>query len=193
MSRANLTAMLLIAACVMSCTAHAENWPGWRGPRGDGTSIETQVPIRWDGASGENVTWKVEVPGIGHASPIVWQDRLFTVSCIAENLERVLLCFDRHTGRQLWQRTVVHSPLETKHGQNSHASSTPATDGELVFVTFLEVGQQTVPAKNVSKFRPVTPGQIVVAAYDFDGKSTLACPAWGVRQRARVLQQPGTL
>ena len=169
MSRANLTAMLLIAACAMSCTAHAENWPGWRGPRGDGTSIETQVPIRWDGASGENVTWKVEVPGVGHASPIVWQDRLFTVSCITESLDRVLLCFDRHTGRQLWQRTVVQSPLETKHGQNSHASSTPATDGELVFVTFLEVGKQTVPAKNVSKSRPVTPGQIVVAAYDFDG------------------------
>src|SRR5436190_8136042 len=50
--------------------ASAENWPGWRGPRGDGTSLETNTPMHWNSAS--NVIWKVEIPGIGHASPIVW-------------------------------------------------------------------------------------------------------------------------
>ena len=57
----------------------AENWPGWR-PRGDGTSLETNVPVNW--SETENIAWKVEVPGVGHASPIVWNDRVFVVSCL---------------------------------------------------------------------------------------------------------------
>ena len=149
--------------------AHAENWPCWRGPRGDGTSIEVGVPTRWNGETGENILWKTPVPGVGHASPIVWEDRIFTVSCLVENQHRILLCFDRRTGKQLWQRTVVTSPLETKHNLNSHASGTPATDGRWVYCTFLEVQGETIDARNVSQSRPVTPGRMVVAAYDFEG------------------------
>lgn len=148
----------------------AENWPGWRGPRGDGTSREQNVPVRWDGATGANIVWKVPVPGEGHASPVAWDDSIFLASCLMDAKERVLLCLDRRTGRTRWQRTVVTCPLETKHPQNSYASSTPATDGETVFVTFLEVDGSTAPARNVSKVRPITPGQMVVAAYDFDGR-----------------------
>ena len=50
-----------------------------------------------------NAVWKTAVPGIGHASPIVWGDRIFTVTALPEKLERVLLCFDRATGKILWQ------------------------------------------------------------------------------------------
>src|SRR6266404_892529 len=57
-----------------------ENWPCWRGPRGDGTSREQTVPIHWNGAS--NVVWKTALPGFGHASPIVWEDRIFTVAAL---------------------------------------------------------------------------------------------------------------
>jgi outer membrane protein assembly factor BamB len=89
---------------------------------------------------------------VGHASPIVWQDRIFTVSCDEDALNRLLLSFDRRTGRLLWRRAVVHSPLEGKHKLNSYASSTPATDGELVFVSFLDGDR------------------MLVAAYDFDGR-----------------------
>jgi outer membrane protein assembly factor BamB len=126
--------------------AAAENWPGWRGPRGDGTSLETGIPAHWNGPSGENIAWKVPVPGVGHASPIVWEDRVFTVSCIEKSHDRVLLCFDRKTGKVLWQRAVVRSPLERKHKLNSFASSTPATDGELVFATFLDRTEMLVAA-----------------------------------------------
>jgi outer membrane protein assembly factor BamB len=148
----------------------AENWPGWRGPRGDGTSLETNVPVSWNGVSGQNVAWKVALPGTGHASPIVWEDRVLLVSCLSETQERILLCLDRRTGRELWRRTVVRAPLETKHALNSFASSTPATDGKLVYVSFLEVDGHTIPAPNVSNVRPVTPGKMVVAAYTLDGK-----------------------
>jgi len=127
-------------------TAKAESWPGWRGPRGNGTCLEQGVPTNWDPT---NALWTTELPGEGHASPIVWGDRVFTVTAQAATQERVLLCLDRASGKILWQQTVVQGPLEKLHKENSYASGTPATDGERVFVTF-RVGDE-----------------IVVAAHDF--------------------------
>ena len=120
----------------------AEDWPVWRGPRGDGTSLEKNVPREWNAA---NVLWKTAVPGAGHASAIVCGDRVFTVTALPEKLDRVLLCFDRATGKILWQQTVVHGPLEKIHRENSYASGTPATDGKRVYVTF-RVGDEIVVA-----------------------------------------------
>ncbi|MFN0053666.1 MAG: PQQ-binding-like beta-propeller repeat protein [Planctomycetales bacterium] len=150
--------------------ARGEDWPGWRGPRGDGTSLDKSPPVRWNGETGENIAWKVEVPGEGHGSPIVSGDRVFLVSCRLDREERVLLCFRRSTGELLWERTVVHSPLEIKHQLNSHASSTPATDGKLVYVAFLEIDGSQAPAGNVGTARPLTPGKIAVAAYTLEGE-----------------------
>lgn len=153
-----LAALFLAACCLPASLASAENWPCWRGPRGDGSSEERGVPTHWD-AKGENVAWKVEIPGTGHASPIVWQDRIFLASCLEQEQDRVLICLDRKTGKTLWQRSVLKSPLEKKHALNSYASSTPATDGELVYVTFLE-GTKQGEAKGA---------KIAVAAYDYEG------------------------
>jgi outer membrane protein assembly factor BamB len=134
---------------------HAENWPQWRGPRMDGTSLDQGFPEKLDKKS---VAWRMELPGQGHASPIVWDDRLFTVALLPEKEERVLLCVDRNLGKVLWQSTVLKSPLEGKHRLNSHASSTPATDGERVFTAFLDGDT------------------VVVSAHDFSGKQV-----WQVR------------
>ncbi len=91
------------------------------------------------------------MPGSGHASPIVWEDRVFLVTCREDRGDRCLLCLDRRSGRTLWERVVVRAPLEKKHRLNSYASSTPATDGERVYVTFLDRDR------------------MLVAAYDFEG------------------------
>lgn len=156
--------------CLMlSLSAQAENWPCWRGPRGDGSSIDQHVPLKWNGETGENVVWKVALPGKGHASPIIWENRIFVVSCDEEARERRLICLDGANGKPLWSKVVLKSLLETKHNLNSYASSTPATDGELVYVAFLEVDGKTIPARNVGTPRPVTVGVINVAAYDFEG------------------------
>lgn len=163
------TAWMLFAISIAAASAQAENWPGWRGSRGDGTSRETNVPVHWNAASGENLRWKVALPGGGHASPIVWDDRIFVVACVDESEERNLICLDRLTGNVLWQRTVVHSPLESKHALNSFASSTPATDGALVYVSFFQVAGDPIPAPNVGAPRLIRPGRMIVAAYDFDG------------------------
>lgn len=130
-------------------SVRAQNWPGFRGPNGDGTSIETNLPIRWD--SETNVVWKSPVPGIGHSSPIIWDDKLFITSALPETQEKLLLCYDVKSGRLLWKKTVLKSTFENKHSHNSYASGTPATDGSLIYLSFLD-GQY-----------------VVVAAYDFSG------------------------
>ena len=140
---------------VASHAALAEDWPGWRGPRGDGTSLEKNIPTLCDA---EHMLWKTAVPGIGHSSPIVWGDRIFTLTALPDKEDRVLLCFDRKTGAILWQQTVLHAAREKKHDENSFASGTPATDGEKIYVSVLD-------GKDV-----------VVAAFDFSGK-----PIWQVR------------
>ena len=139
-----------------SGAALAENWPGWRGPRGDGTSHEKNVPVTWSAA--QNVVWKVPIPGKGHASPIVWGRHIFVVTASKEKKQRILLCLDRKDGKIRWQRKVLEAPLERINRLNSFASSTPATDGERVYVSFLDRDK------------------MFVAAYDFDGNKV-----WEVR------------
>jgi outer membrane protein assembly factor BamB len=133
MHRTSLIALTLI---VSIGTATAGDWPGWRGPHGDGTSDESGLPLRWSAT--ENVRWKTPIPGTGHSSPGVWGDRLFLTTCREAEQQRVLLCLDRNDGRVLWQRVVLTAPLEKKHQLNSYASSTPATDGRHVWVSFLD-------------------------------------------------------
>ena len=129
--------------------ATAENWPMWRGPTLDGQAGPGSWPVE---ATERTLQWKTPMRGSGHASPIVWDDRVFTVSCDSEREERLLICLDRATGKVAWESVVLRSPLEGKHRLNSHASSTPATDGERVFTAFLDGDQ------------------VVVSAFDFFGQ-----------------------
>jgi outer membrane protein assembly factor BamB len=160
--------LFLISQLPLSA-AMAENWPCWRGPRGDGTSAETNVPTTWNGITGENVAWKSKLRGTGHASPVIWNDRIFLSSCEETTGERILTCLDQANGETVWQKVVAKSKLETKHQLNSYASGTPATDGKTVYVSFLIVDGHEIPAPNVGSERNVTPGQILVAAFDFSG------------------------
>jgi outer membrane protein assembly factor BamB len=147
-----MKAIALLFFCV-ALPLRAENWPQWRGPRLDGTSTDKAAPTTW--SANENIVWKTPLPGTGHASPIVWGDRVLTVAADENTNERLLLCLDRNDGRLLWRSVVVTAPPEKTHRLNSHASSTPATDGERVFTAFLDNDQ------------------VVVAAHDFAGK-----PVW---------------
>lgn len=148
-------ACLFIAYCLCRPVL-AENWPCWRGPRGDGSCLEKDVPVKWSGT--ENVAWKTAIPGEGHATPIVWEDRIFLVTALKAEKQRVLLCLDRPTGRILWRKVVLTAPFEKVHPLNNQASSTPCTDGRLVYVSFLDKDK------------------MFVAAYDFSGKQV-----WAVR------------
>ncbi len=141
--------VLLLLTTTFFSAIQAQNWPCWRGPSGDGKSSEINLPVKWDSIT--NVLWKSEVPGTGHSSLIIWEDKLFTITAFTETSEKSLLCFNAKTGDLLWQKTIIKSDFEGKHNDNSYASGTPATDGNLVYVSVLD--------KN----------DVVVAAYDFAG------------------------
>jgi outer membrane protein assembly factor BamB len=119
--------------------ARAENWPGWRGPRGDGTSAEKGLPTTWSAT--ENVRWKVRLPGPGNSSPIVWDNRIFLTQALdPKGTERAVLCFDRKDGKLLWQRSIPFKGEEPTHDTNPYCSATPVTDGERVIASLGSAG-----------------------------------------------------
>jgi outer membrane protein assembly factor BamB len=113
--------------------AAEENWPRWRGPRGDGHSLATKVPVRWDAGS---VAWKTPLPGKGQSSPVVWNGQIFLTSALDEGRKRLVFCIDERNGKLIWQQTAWSGEPEQIHQMNSWASATCATDGEVVVAFF---------------------------------------------------------
>jgi outer membrane protein assembly factor BamB len=136
----------LLAACllVLPLPARADNWPQWRGPRGDGVSKETNLPTRWSAT--ENIAWKLPLPGMGGSTPIVWGDRLF-LTC-EDGRDLVLLCVSTG-GKELWKRKIGSGRFRARTDEGNWASPSPSTDGKHVF-TFVGSGD--------------------CACFDFDGK-----------------------
>jgi outer membrane protein assembly factor BamB len=128
--------------------ANAENWPQWRGPRGDGTSTETGIATTWSRT--ENVAWRLPLPGPGGATPVVWGDRLFVTSSVGDEdgVDLVLLCVST-AGKELWRKTVGPGNRKARVIEGNSASPSPCTDGELVWC-FIGTG--------------------VLACYDMNGK-----------------------
>src|SRR5262249_7464163 len=93
--------------CMLTGDARGDNWPGWRGPTGEGTSAEKGLPVHWSTtgapATAGRVRWKVPLQGAGVSAPIVWGDRLFLTSSDGRNNDRLhLLCYRVADGRLLW-------------------------------------------------------------------------------------------
>lgn len=111
----------------------AKNWPRWRGPA-QGVAADGDYPDRWSPT--ENVLWKVQVPGQGNSSPIIWQDRLFLTAHENQGKTRLVLCFDRQSGKLLWRCPAPQHLVEKAQGKNGWASGTPCTDGARVYAYF---------------------------------------------------------
>jgi hypothetical protein len=117
----------------------AGDWPWWRGPGSDSIAPGPQSPpVRWSAT--ENVVWKVDVPGRGQGSPCLWGNRIYLPTADDQAQAQSLLCYDRGTGRTLWQKEVHRGGFMRLHEKNSHASSTPACDGQRVFMPFMVQG-----------------------------------------------------
>ena len=69
-----------ILLLILTLQLNAENWPGWRGPHGDGSSAEKAAPVKWSAT--ENIAWKTAIPGEGHSSPVIWGDQIFLITCL---------------------------------------------------------------------------------------------------------------
>ena len=136
----NMTRFLLSTAALafLASSAFASNWPTWRGPTNDGVTDETNLPTAW--STTENVKWKVTLPDRGNSTPVVWGDKVFLTQAVEKEGKRMLLCFDKKTGKQLWEAGTTWTKPELTHGTNPYCSASPATDGERVIVFFASAG-----------------------------------------------------
>ena len=141
-------------------TARPLNWHQWRGPLANGVAPHGDPPIHWGEET--NIQWKVEIPGEGNSTPVVWGERVFLSAAIeteravdslpppaaeppggyktprpTDYFRFVVICLDRSTGRVLWQKTATEEiPHEGRHPTNSYASGSPTTDGRFVYASF---------------------------------------------------------
>jgi len=155
---------LLFATALIASAAAAPDpagerfWPQWRGPYATGVSKFANPPLEW--SETKNVRWKVEIPGRGSASPVVWGDRIFVLSAVpigvdgaASHAPRgglrprdryrfIVVAIDRRTGKTVWQQTArEEQPHEATHGENgTYASSSAITDGRRVYAWFESQG-----------------------------------------------------
>ncbi len=117
-----LTSLLLVSS------AHAQEWTRFRGPNGTGLS-NASIPAKW---ADKDFLWKLDLPGTGHSSPVLWGDKLFITCCDEDTATRKLLCLDAATGAILWKREYPSHAFK-QHGDNSYASSTPTVDVQRVY------------------------------------------------------------
>ena len=129
-------------------------WAQWRGPYATGVSTTANPPLQW--SETKNIRWKIEIPGRGSASPVVWGDRIFLVTAVPmdaslkeshtplggfrpRKMHRfVVMAIDRSDGRVIWERTATEdTPHEATHQDNgTWASGSASTDGERVYAYF---------------------------------------------------------
>ncbi|MBI1791002.1 MAG: PQQ-binding-like beta-propeller repeat protein [Acidobacteria bacterium] len=137
---------------LLACTLGAQNWGSFRGPQASGVADGQDPPTNFQ------VLWKTPMPGLAHASPVVWGDRVFIATAISSDPKAVfrhglfgdvepsgdvsrhtwrIYCLDRMSGKILWEQTAHEGvPKVKRHPKSSQASSTPATDGKHVVVYF---------------------------------------------------------
>ena len=127
-----------VTCLALALPVHAENWPSWRGPTGNNVSAEKDLPTEW--SREKNVRWKVELPERGNSTPVVWGDQIFVTQAVEKDGLRSLMCFDRATGKKLWQQGTKYAAEESTHKTNPYCSPSPVTDGVRVIVWFGSAG-----------------------------------------------------
>ena len=149
--------LLVFASLFASFAAHAENWPQYRGPNASGLNDSAPLPVTWNLETGENVRWQTPIPGLAHAAPIVWGDRVYVATAVAPGESDLkvglygdiasandqgsqqwrLLTLDAATGKIVWD-TLAHEavPKVKRHTKATHCNSTPATDGQRIVTIF---------------------------------------------------------
>ncbi len=135
----------------------ASSWPQWRGPLGTGVAPRGNPPVEW--SEDRNIRWKIELPGKGHSTPVIWGERVFVTTAvpfgdalppqysgapgghdevpITHRYKFMVMAVDRRDGTVLWERTVREElPHQGGHRTASLASASPVTDGEHLFAYF---------------------------------------------------------
>lgn len=134
-----MRAFTLSLALLLPGLASAANWPSWRGSTHDGVTTETDLPLTWN-ATSPNIRWKAPLPDRGNSTPVIWGNKIFVTQSIKGENRREVLCFDKATGKLLWQSGITYTEPETTHATNPYCSASPVTDGERVIASFGSAG-----------------------------------------------------
>jgi len=154
--------MCLTSAAQEKSVNYLKNWPEWRGPEANGFAPDGNPPIEW--SESKNVKWKIEIPGKGHATPIIWGDVIYIQTAVETNktYENAapasesntesrgpaptkttsvynfnVMAINRISGAVIWNKTVcTETPVDGTHELGTWASNSPVTDGEHVFAYF---------------------------------------------------------
>ena len=154
MNRLTLSFIFLVITVTV---AHAQNWPQFRGPGATGVTEGAAKAVKFDASTSVNVRWKTPIPGLSHASPVVWGNKVFVVTAVSAGKDETrfglfgdvapvkddpkhawkVYALDKATGKVLWEQTAIEEiPKVKRHPKSSHAASTPATDGKYLVVNF---------------------------------------------------------
>jgi len=158
-----LSAVALFLAGSWPAVASANDgryWPQWRGPLGTGEAPKAKPPVEW--SETKNVRWKIQIPGVGKSTPVVWEDLVILTSAVPTGkdvpppatpapapggrpaqvspesaFEFVVLAYGRSDGKLRWQRTVKQEkPHEGLHKDGTYASGSALTDGKRIYAFF---------------------------------------------------------
>lgn len=121
---------LVLAILLFPALAGAETWPQWRGPESNGSTAASGFPESCDPAAAK---WVTPLPGASHATPIVWQERVFVTSTDPASKGLLAICVSAQDGKILWQKRLGD---EIKAPQNNGATPSPVTDGKQVCFLF---------------------------------------------------------
>jgi outer membrane protein assembly factor BamB len=154
-----LKVVLTVAAVLCAAgESQASEWPQFRGPRASGLAEDKPLATTWNVETGENVRWRTLIPGLGHASPIVWKERIYIATATKpgakpelkvglygsgdsytekEPHQWRLLCLDKVSGKVIWDKLGHEAvPRVERHTKATHCNSTPATDGQRIVAMF---------------------------------------------------------
>ena len=144
-----LRRLFLLSLLAAATDSFADNWTRFRGENGSGVNDASKYPAQ---ATDADFAWKIDLPAIGHGSPVVWGDRIFLLCGDEKTGTRISMSIDLASGKTIWQDKVEAGKFKG-HRFNSPASTTPAVDAEAVYFSW------------------ATAAALTIAVYDHAGKS----------------------
>lgn len=153
-----IVVLLTLYSSTKAQTGKSVNWPSFRGQNAEGIAENFTLPVSWSVDDSKNIKWKTPIPGLGHSSPVIWDNRVFVTTAISGTEDPDLkvglygditpvedetvhqwkvYCLDKNSGKIVWEKTAYEGvPKVKRHPKSTHANPTPATDGKYVIIFF---------------------------------------------------------
>jgi len=166
--------LAVLVLFLSATTINAQNWPSFRGPNASGVAEGSNPPTTWDLEKSQNVLWKTNIPGLSHASPIIWGNQIFVITAVSSDPNStykpkdrgidlstdqtkhtwMIFALDKRSGRVLWtDKPYEGVPRAKRHVKATQANSTPVTDGRYVVALFGSEGLACYDMKGKSLWK----------------------------------------